>query len=314
MNFQQIEYALAVHRQKHFGLAAEQCKVTQATLSAMLKRLENELNYLLFDRSSHPIRTTEEGQAFMRIAEEILTKKEEVYSLSDQESATLKGKLLIGIIPTVANSLLPIVLKDFMEANPLLEVHLLEITTEEIIHKLNNNSIDLGILSTPLPDNHDSLEEEILYYEAMMVYGISNNQKNYVSSSDVKGGQIWLLEEGHCFRSQSMTICEVQEKKLEEQKLKIKGNSFETLINLSDQFGGFTLIPELYYKSLSKARKERCKHFQKPIPVREISLVSSRPILKRQAMKRLAKLIQSKVPPHLVSSQFANKDLDIIAI
>lgn len=314
MNFQQLEYALAVHRQKHFGRAAEQCNVTQATLSAMLKRLEEELNYLLFDRSTHPIKTTEDGFAFMALAEDILSKKEALISLKEKEDSELSGTLKLGIIPTVANALLPIVLRDFMNSNPKLELHIFEITTEEIVQQLQNNQIDLGILSTPLPEDYEHLEEIILYYEAMMVYGVSDDQKKYISSADVKDGQIWLLEEGHCFRNQSMTICDVQEKKLDEQKLKIKGNSFETLINLSDQFGGFTLIPELYYKGLSKARQKRTKSFQAPIPVREISLVSSRPLLKRQAMNRLAQLIQEKVPQQLMSSKYANKELDIISM
>lgn len=312
MNFQQLEYALALHEIKHFARAADQCNVTQATLSAMLKRLEEEIGYPLFDRSSHPIQATEEGVHFMQLAVEILSKKEEILSLKEDEQKDLVGELRLGIIPTVSNTLLPLFLADFTKENPNLKLKVKELTTEEIIKQLKSKQLDLGILSTPLPEDYHNLEEVILYYESMMVYGVDDNKKEYISSADVKGGQIWLLEEGHCFRNQSLTICDIQEKKLKEQQLEFKANSFETLINLSDQFGGFTLIPELYFKNLSPQRKKRTKGFNAPIPVREISLVANQPLQKKNAMRKLSKLIQSTVPPLLESSKHPNKDLDII--
>ncbi|MBL4708981.1 MAG: LysR family transcriptional regulator [Flavobacteriales bacterium] len=314
MNFQQLEYALAVNRTKHFGRAAESCNVTQATLSAMIKKLEEEISIQLFDRSRHPITTTEEGLIVLQKAKEILAKQQELFQISQQETGALQGELRLGIIPTISNTLLPLILPRILKEHPDLKLTISEITTEEILHQLAHNQIDLGLLSTPIEEMDEMYEESILYYEAMMIYGITEENKDFVSSKDVQNKKIWLLEEGHCFRSQSMTLCNIQENKDNSENLIFKSNSFETLINLSDQMGGLTLIPELYYSSLNNDRKRKTKGFQSPIPVREISLLALKPLIKRQSMLELSKLIKDIIPPELSTKNYQNNELNIIGI
>lgn len=311
MNFQQLEYVMAVHKHKHFGIAADSCHITQATLSAMIKKLEEELKILLFDRSRKPIQTTDMGLQFIETARTILQQKELLFSLNKQ-SEKLEGKLSIGIIPTVANSLLPIILPSILKENQKLQLTISEITTEEIKTQLIMDKIDIGILATPINDKQ--FDEHILYYEPMMIYGILDKKKEYVNSKDIKNGNIWLLEEGHCFRNQALTICEIKEKELSPSNLNFMGSSFETLLNLTDKFGGYTLIPELYYKNMSKQKQNRTKHFQKPIPVREISIVTYRHFAKNQSIKYLSALIQKLTKTHLSTKSYKNKDLDIIGI
>ncbi|MEQ8909541.1 MAG: LysR substrate-binding domain-containing protein [Vicingaceae bacterium] len=312
MNFQQLNYALAVHRYRHFGKAAVNCNVTQATLSGMIKRLEEELSFPLFDRSRHPIMTTEKGLGFMQKAEEILMLQQKLYDLKS-EGGDLEGSLKVGIIPTIANTLLPLILPAFLKAHPQLQLSIEEITTEEIVKRLKNRELDAGILSTPLPHSMEMPLEEILYYEALYVYGIEG-EANEVSVKELRKERVWLLEEGHCFRNQSMAICGLEQEGKQDAQLNFKSNSFDTLLNLSDQFGGFTLLPELYYRQLGKKRKEKCKTFKRPIPVREISLVSSSPHLKKEALTALARHVQSEVPKRLITAKYANKDLDIISM
>ena len=314
MNFQQLEYALAVHRTKHFGKAAESCNITQATLSAMIKKLEEELSVQLFDRSRHPIQTTDDGILVLKKAEDILAKQQELFHLSQLDTGEMMGEIRLGIIPTIANSLLPLILPSIIEQHPKLKLVISEITTDEILYQLAHNQIDFGLLSTPIEDLSEAYEEQILYYEAMMVYGISETGKGFVSSKDVENKKVWLLEEGHCFRSQSMTLCKIREKKEQTENLQFKSNSFETLLNLSDQMGGLTLVPELYYNNLSKNRKAKTQFFQKPIPVREISLLAIKPISKKRSMIKLAELIQEIVKPQLKTTAFKNSDLNIIGI
>lgn len=312
MNFQQLHYVLAVHDQQHFGKAARQCHITQATLSAMVKKLEEELGYALFDRSQHPVITTEEGEAFIPIARQMLAQQQAMYALRHQTPSQLSGTLRLGIIPTVANALLPIILPPLLAENPALQLSIKEITTTEIEQQLMAGNIDLGILSTPLPD--DTLYEHVLYYEAMMVYGSMGNYKEYVTTEDIKDKEIWLLEEGHCFRQQAMTICHLQEKAATDKKLLFAGSSFETLLNLTDAFGGFTLVPELYYEHMPMHRQRNTQPFKHPIPVREISLVSYRPQSQRQTLHFLANAIINWVKPHLSTSRLANKDMEVIGI
>ena len=183
MNFQQLKYVLAVHKHKHFGMAAESCHVTQATLSAMIKKLEQSLDFEIFDRTKHPIRTTDQGELLTKLAKKILYYESEIKALS-QNKISIEGDLNIGIIPTVASTLLPIILPAITANLPKLKLKISEVTTEEILQQLTMDKIDLGILATPL--QNDDFSEQILYYEPMMIYGIGDHGKSYVTSSDVQ--------------------------------------------------------------------------------------------------------------------------------
>lgn len=311
MNFQQLEYALAIHKYKNFGAAADQCGISQATLSAMIKKLELELDILLFDRSRKPVKTTSEGLVFIEKARDILKIKEEIFEINGSDSE-MKGNLKIGIIPTVVNALLPMVLPRILKENPKIELEIKEIPTEQIKQQLSNDEIDLGILATPIQD--EVFEEHVLYYEPMWVYGIENQQKQYISSSDVKNQNIWLLEEGHCFREQMRTICEIREKAPKHKNLEFKGNSFMTLMHMCDQFGGLTLLPELYVKELPAPLQKKSKSFTTPIPVREISILSYRKTGNQKIIDYLSTLIQKEVAPQLSTVSYKKHELEIIGI
>jgi LysR family hydrogen peroxide-inducible transcriptional activator len=313
MNFQQLKYALAVDQHKHFGNASIHCEVTQATLSGMLKRLEDELGYELFDRSHHPILTTEKGKEFMSSAAKMLELQEGLFQINDNDGE-LKGEIRLGIIPTIANTLLPLMLSELIDRHPDLKLNLSEVTTEEIIEQLNANELDIGILSTPLADEMTLEGKEVLYYEAMHVYGLTSHQGDKISLQELKDHRIWLLEEGHCFRNQSMAICGLSDKKAQQSQLNFKSNSFDTLLNLSDQFGGFTLLPELYYRQLPKKRKAKCKSFKNPIPAREVSLVSARPRVNQNRINVISRLIREIVPPKLSTYDLKSSEMDVIAM
>lgn len=312
MNFQQLEYIVAVDRLKHFLNAAESCGVTQATLSAMVKKLETELDIIIFDRKKQPIVTTEDGLEIINRAKQILAQRDELLELGKETKDDITGTLRIGIIPTIANALLPKILSPILASYPNLNLDLLEVTTENILTKLKNDQLDAGILATPLHDEH--FEENILYYESMMVYGIRDKNKKYISPQHLEGQQNWLLEEGNCFRNQSITFCKLKNKALQPTNLKFEGNSFETLLNLTDQFGGYTLIPELYYHTLPKDRQEKSLFFEKPFPVREISLVHYRSYAKKRSIDTLAEKIRTLMKGQLVTEKLKPKDLNIIGI
>lgn len=312
MNFQQLEYILAVQQFKHFGRAADSCNITQATLSAMIIKLEDELNIQLFDRSTQPILVTEKGLDVLNLAKNIIHQKNDLLSLQYVSTSEIKGQLRLGIIPTIANTLLPLILPTLLKENPELELIISEITTEDIIYQLRTHKIDLGILATPL--DGAELEETILYYEPMMLYGVKDKDKKYVSGKEVKDQKVWLLEEGNCFRNQTISICNIQAKQLEKRQLEFEGSSFDTLLKLSDQFGGYTLIPELFYNTLSKRAKKRCKPFVKPMPVREVSLVHSRPDAKKLSALLLSETIKDIVEDVITTTHQKASDLSVIGI
>ena len=312
MNFQQLEYINAIHQYKHFGKAAEHCNVTQATLSAMVKKLEEELGVVLFDRSKKPVITTADGLKVLKLAQKGIELKNELEQFSSQESGEIAGIIKIGIIPTIASSLLPLVLPSILEKYPKLHLKITEATTDEILEQLNQDQLDVGLLATPTESAN--MEEVICYYEPMMLYGVEESDKNYVSGKDVKNKNIWLLDEGNCFRSQSMSVCQIKEKDLGNLPFTFAGSSFDSLLNLTDTFGGYTLIPELYYQKLRKNRRKKTKSFMKPIPVREISLVFARPYAKYNTINAIAEIIQKEIKPLMSTNSLKPKDLSVIGI
>ena len=312
MNFQQLEYIIAVDQHKHFGKAADQCFVTQATLSAMIKKLETELDLIIFDRKKQPTLTTETGRLVIDQAKELINKRDELIHISQNSQQALEGSIFLGIIPTVASTLLPLLLPKLLNQYPKLELKVSEVSTEEMIGMLETNQLDMGILATPL--NNKNLLEEILYYESMLVYGAENIKKQTVTTGDLSNSHLWLLEEGNCFRTQSISLCDIKEEQSKNNQLDLESSSFDTLINLTDKFGGFTLLPELYQKTLSNSKKKKIKQFTKPLPVREISLVYARPYALKNSVTQLAELIRNIIPNQLQTARYKAKDLSILGI
>lgn len=309
MNFQQLEYIIAVDQLKSFSQAAEYCNITQATLSMMIKKLEEELNTVIFDRKTQPIITTDKGFEIILQAKKVLLEKNELHNKAVDELHNIKGKIKLAVIPTIANSLLPKILKPILEKYPDLELSIQELTTENIIQHLKFGKIDMGILSTPLES--DKIEEIVLYYEMLLVYGEKSGKKKYMMIEEIKKHKIWLLEEGNCLREQMLKLCTLKEKENGFENLKLEANSFETLLNLIDELGGLTLIPELYYNTLSDKRKAKVSFFHERIPVREVSIVYFRPFAKLRIIKALSVEIQNLITPNLLSNEYKKHKLEI---
>ena len=312
MNIQQLEYLVAVDRVKNFTKAAEVCNVTQATLSAMIKKLEEELDVIVFDRKAKPILTTEIGQIIIEESKNILAHCALLREKAKGKSDKIEGRVKIGVIPTIANSLLPKIIKSLLTTYPKLHVEIVEITTQNIIKQLKEGSIDVGIVATP--NAEENIEEEVLYYETLMVYGDVDKKTSYVIPEEIKNKKIWLLEEGHCLREQFVKLCALKKKDLMPNNLVFDANSFDTLLNMVDEFGGLTLIPELYYQSLPKERRDKVSFFEPPIPVREVCLVYYRPFAKQRIVTVLADFIRNIINETLMSKQYKNTELVIAKI
>ena len=311
MNFQQLEYVLAIAAEGNFGRAAFACDITQATLSAMVKKLEEELGVLLFDRSRQPIQLTDDGKAFLPLAKAMLETKSKAMDLGAEELTEIVGEVRIGVIPTIAGTLLPLILPRLIAANPNMQLQIRELITEDIERQLKTGELDFGILATPL--HTDDLEEEILYYESMMVYGVQNSALEFISPADLDK-HVWLLEKGNCFREQSLTICSIQEQHGDNERLDYEGGSFSSLMGLTDALGGYTLIPEMMLEQMGPDRRAKVKPFKTPVPVREVSLVSYKPHVKRRTSAFLGERIREMLKGKLATEQLANKDLRIIGI
>jgi LysR family transcriptional regulator, hydrogen peroxide-inducible genes activator len=176
MVLQQFEYIVAVDNHRHFSKAAEACFVTQATLSMMIKKLEEELNVIIFDRSKQPVVPTDVGEKVIAQARRILGETTKLNELVSNTKGEVAGELKVGIIPTIAPYLLPLMLNEFAQAYPKVSLFIHEYTTDNIIERLKTGQLDVGILATPLKEK--TIKEQPLYYEKYFLY-VNNNEKGF---------------------------------------------------------------------------------------------------------------------------------------
>lgn len=311
MTLTQLEYVLAVDQYRHFAQAARACYITQPTLSMQLHKLEEELGFKIFDRSKQPVLPTEQGVAVIEQARKIIAERDLLLEITHHKKDEVSGTLRLGIIPTLAPYLLPLFVNSFVKKFPLVKLQVTELTTGSLVQKVKEGSIDAGILVTPLQDN--SVQEEPLFYEEMVAYVSKANrifQKNYVLPGDIDPNKLWLLEEGHCFRSQIANLCELKRKSNQGSSFEYEAGSFETLRRMVDLYDGVTVLPELALSGLSPRQKDQVKKFRQPTPVREVSMIVRRAYLKRKLLEALKSEILQCVPEKLKK----NKNSYIVSI
>jgi LysR family hydrogen peroxide-inducible transcriptional activator len=312
MTLTQLEYALAVNKFRHFGKAAKACHVTQPTLSMQLQKLEDTLGVILFDRSKSPILPTLDGEAVLAQALVVLRESKKIMAIIDSNEQELAGEFRLSVIPTLSPYVLPLFVQDFSKRYPNVKLIIEENKTEDIISLLGSDEIDAGLLVTPLHD--DSLIERALFYEPFSIFASPDHKllkKNKVKDTDLLGEDLWLLNEGHCFRDQVLNICSL-ERSTSEGNLQFESGNLETLKNMVLRGKGYTLLPKLASSNLSTAQKKLVREFSKPVPTREISLVYSRTFLKERIIDALEQVILSSIPKDLKSLKTA--DLEIVEI
>ena len=297
MNIQQLEYILAVDQFKSFSKAADYCHVTQATLSAMVKKLEEQLDIVIFDRKANPIATTENGREVLVQAQQVVAHANALLSSSKAINQKIEGKVKLGIIPTIASSVLPLIMKPLVEKYPLLHLEIHEVTTNQMIKDLREGKLDVGILSTPIAST--DLETQILYVEDLRLYGYLSGGKQQISQSALSQERIFLLQEGHCLRDQIIQLCDLKKSKSLPANLSVESNTFDTLLNLVDTFQGMTLLPSLYVQQLSEGRKRHLLEISDGTLRREVSICYYRPYAKWNIIRRLQAEITDLVQVHL---------------
>lgn len=298
MTLTQLEYIVALDTHRHFVLASESCFVTQPTLSMQIQKLEDELGIKIFDRTKQPVIPTEVGASIIAQARTVLREAKVIQQLINEQKNTLTGELRIGIIPTLAPYLLPPLYKYMRENYPQINLVVREAITEEVIFELKNNRLDCGIVVTPLKDQ--SIKEDILFYEELFVYVSRKNSlsnKKYVLAKDLDPSQLWLLEEGHCFRSQILNLCELR--RTTDLQFKYETGNIETLRRMVDKSDGITILPELAIMEFNKPQLKLVKRLKEPTPAREVSLVTHRDYIKSKLIQTLKEAILNIVPAQM---------------
>ena len=300
MTLQQLEYVLALEKTRHFVRAAEMCGVTQPTLSAMIQKLEDELDCKIFDRSRQPIELTEIGQRIIDQAQVLIYQANQLKESVRTEKKSLSGALNLAIIPTIAPYLLPRFIATFRNLFPDISLKVSEMHTSTIIEKLRIAEIDMAILSTPLED--PKILEVPLYYEKFVAY-ISPTDPVFamqeLSAADMPLDRLWVLEEGHCLRNQVFNFC--NEKPL--QTSTYEAGSIDTLVKIVDVNGGYTVIPELHIDLLSETQKLNLREIVRPEATREISIVIRPDFVRESLLNAVADCVKQIIPSHMLDAR-----------
>lgn len=300
MTIQQLEYVLAVDKHRHFGHAAEACFVTQPTLSAQIHKLEGELDVVIFDRSKMPVIPTEIGSQLIEQAKKVVSESKGIYELIAQLKGNISGVIKLGIIPTLAPYLLHLFIRNFIEKYPNVQLQVEELITEEIIKRLRNDELDLGIVVTPLEEQ--GIIEKPMFYEKFYAY-LSKGHKllanKEVKVEDLMGDDFWMLQQGHCFRDQVLNICE--QNKFQRMNFHYESGSLEGLKNMVNRYKGVTLLPELATHELSQEEQTRIRPFAGEDPIREVSIILNRSFLKKRLVELLYNEITASIPNNMTS-------------
>ena len=297
----QLEYIVAIDEYRHFDTDSEKCFVTQPTLSMQIKKLEDELGVIIFDRSRQPVVPTDLGAKLIEQARMTLSATQRIKEIIQEEQQEVEGTLKIGIIPTLAPYLLPVFIGPYIRKYPAVKVEVEELVSEEIIRRLKRDMLDVGLFVTPYHD--EKIVERPVFYEEMLVYAHPDSEllkKKEVGHEDIVTSDIWMLGNGHCFRNQVVNLCEMSASQHKNLPFEFESNSLETLMRIVDVEGGFTLIPELALQYMSPEKKKQVRSIANTKPLREVSVIYSRHFTKQRLITLLCDEIKSVVPAHML--------------
>ncbi len=297
MNLQQVEYLLAVNKYQSFSKAAKNIYVTQPALTIQIKRLEEELGVELFDRNKNPLKATEIGKIIIEQARFIQKNILKLGDLVSEFKNELSGNLRIGIIPTVSPYLVPMFVNEFMKNFPDVNLQFTELITDDVLSELKDGTLDAGIIVTPYPMKNMNIFP--LYYEEFFLYVSDKHpliKRKNIRPSELNLEDLWLLEEGNCFRNQVINICSREAKNKKRWKFDYESLSIDSLLKIVNSRKGITVIPELALSDIPPSGKNKVKKFLGYLPVREVSLVVEKTFLKKHLIEGLTTSIIRSVP------------------
>lgn len=307
MTITQLEYIIAVDTYRHFATAAERCFVTQPTLSMQIQKLEDDLGSKIFDRSKQPVIPTETGEEIIAQARIVVHETKMIYQLIKDKQGLMQGALKVGIIPTLAPYLLPTFLHPFLVKYPDVKINFKEMNKDVIIEQLKSGRIDAGLLVTPLHDS--SIMEYPLFYEELVAFVSKDNTaytKTHLTPADIDVKELWLLEEGQCFRNQVLNFCEIKMQPNQDSHFEYEAGNIETLRKMVELTNGVTILPELATLDFNVKQQNMVRRFKTPVPVREVSLVTHRNFVKKKLVDVLKQEVLNSLPKKITLNKKGN--------
>lgn len=288
LTLKQLRYFETLAQQGHFGRAAELCAISQPALSMQIKELENSLGAPLFERGPRQVRLTDFGESFAERVRDILRSVDELGDLARASVGQLAGQMRIGVIPTIGPYLLPKIISELKRAYPSLDLHFRETVTSRLIAELAEGRIDMAILA--LPVSEPSLEEVPLFDEEfVLIRPAADADKPVPDREMLREMRVLLLEEGHCFRDQALSFCNLQGRQPREL---LEGSSLSTLVQLVSAGIGVTLIPQMAVPVETRSAAVAVSHFDGPEPRRSVGMVWRRTSPLASQLQKLASIVR----------------------
>jgi LysR family hydrogen peroxide-inducible transcriptional activator len=268
VTLRQLRYFNALARHGHFGRAAEACAISQPAMSMQIKELEEALGGVLLERSARQVALTNVGKEAAQRVRDILRLVDELGDLARASRDRLVGRLRIGMIPTIAPYLLPEVIGNLTRMHPELDIHVRETLTPTLIQELAEGRLDTAIVA--LPVSEPSLVEVALFSEHFLLVRPGEDEGTPVpSGKTLRAMRLLLLEEGHCFRDQALSFCNMQSPPREA----LDASSLSTLVQMVGAGIGVTLIPEMAVAVETRSASVSVARFKNPQPSRTIGMI-----------------------------------------
>jgi len=296
LTLSQLHAIVTLAAERNFARAAEKCFITQPALTVQVQNLEQELGVIIFDRSKKPLLPTEIGALIIEQARFVLQESQKIPELIKNFQQEISGELRLGIIPTIAPYLVPRFINSFLQKYPRVQLSITEKITETIIGQLKTNELDAGIFVTPWKDR--AIKVMPLFYEEFFVYVSPQHplfKKKPFDFDDLLLEDVWLLDEGNCFRNQVINICHTSREN-HPMPLRYQSGSIESLKKIVETRAGMTLIPELAIDNIIAENKKMVRRFKHTTPVREVSLVTTRSYVKQRLIEKLKEEILEHIP------------------
>jgi len=288
ITLKQLRYFEALARHGHFGRAADVCSISQPALSVQIAALESQLGQALFERGPRQVRLTGFGEDFALRARDILRAVDELGDLARAATGGLGGRLRLGVIPTIAPYLLPSLVARLAETHPSLDLHVRETVTPRLIDELAQGQLDAAIVALPLDE--PGLTERALFSEHMVLVRPLAQAGHPVPSRRALGEmRLLLLEEGHCFRDQALSFCNMAPALAQSG---LDGSSLSTLVQLVGAGIGVTLIPEMAVPVETRSAPVCVGRFASPQPARTVGLVWRRSSPLAPRLEELGQAVQ----------------------
>jgi LysR family hydrogen peroxide-inducible transcriptional activator len=269
VTLRQLRYFDALARHGHFGRAAEACSISQPALSMQIREMEDALGGPLLERSARQVALTQFGEELIRRVRDILRSVDELGDFARASQDRLAGRLRVGMIPTIAPYLLPKVIENLARLHPELDIHVRETLTPRLIKDVAEGRLDTAIVA--LPVSEPSLSEVALFTENFLLVRPGGDKGTPVPSSEtLREMRLLLLEEGHCFRDQALSFCNMQSSPPREV---LDASSLSTLVQMVGAGIGVTLIPEMAVPVETRSAPVSVARFKNPQPTRTIGMV-----------------------------------------